>query len=86
MGAYHTIDLQLNQKFTLAKSHWDYVSFDRLGEPLVDRCIVVVVVVVVAVMHYYFLNYYSSNKKDPALWAVFGYPLASCSSNLFSLL
>ena len=31
MGAYHTIDLQMNQKFTLAKLHWDYVTFDRLG-------------------------------------------------------
>jgi hypothetical protein len=31
MGAYHTIDLQLNHKFTLAKQCWDYVSFDRLG-------------------------------------------------------
>ena len=31
MGAYHTIDLQLNQKFTLAKEHWDYVALDRLG-------------------------------------------------------
>ena len=31
MGAYHTIDLQLNQKFTLAKEHWDFVALDRLG-------------------------------------------------------
>ena len=31
MGAYHTIDLQLNQKFTLAKENWDSVSLDRLG-------------------------------------------------------
>jgi len=30
MGAYHTIDLQLNQKFTLAKQHWDFVALDRL--------------------------------------------------------
>lgn len=36
MGAYHTIDLQLNQKFTLAKRHWDYVSFDRLGTYVVE--------------------------------------------------
>ena len=32
MGAYHTIDLQLNQKFTLAKEHWDVIALDRLGE------------------------------------------------------
>ena len=31
MGAYHTLDLQLNQKFTLAKEHWDFVALDRLG-------------------------------------------------------
>lgn len=31
MGAYHTIDLQLNQKFTLAKQNWDVIALDRLG-------------------------------------------------------
>ena len=31
MGAYHTIDLILNQKFTLAKKCWDSVALDRLG-------------------------------------------------------
>ena len=31
MGAYHTIDLQLNQKLTLCKQHWDVVALDRLG-------------------------------------------------------
>lgn len=30
MGAYHTIDLQLNQKFTLAKQCWDIIALDRL--------------------------------------------------------
>jgi protein pelota len=30
MGAYHTIDLQLNQKFTLAKQNWDVIALDRL--------------------------------------------------------
>ena len=32
MGAYHTIDLQLNQKFTLTKECWDSIALDRLGE------------------------------------------------------
>ena len=32
MGAYHTIDLQLNQKFTLTKENWDSVALDRLGK------------------------------------------------------
>jgi protein pelota len=32
MGAYHTIDLQLNQKFTLAKQNWDVIALDRLGQ------------------------------------------------------
>ena len=31
MGAYHTIDLQMNQKFTLAKPVWDVIALDRLG-------------------------------------------------------
>eukprot|EP00731_Ephydatia_muelleri_P023467 Em0015g1050a len=30
MGAYHTIDLQLNQKFTLIKDFWDCIALDRL--------------------------------------------------------
>ncbi|XP_065891097.1 protein pelota homolog isoform X1 [Dysidea avara] len=30
MGAYHTIDIQLNQRLTLAKLKWDIVSLDRL--------------------------------------------------------
>jgi len=30
MGAYHTIDLELNRKFTLRKSHWDSVHIDRI--------------------------------------------------------
>ncbi|XP_064391846.1 protein pelota homolog [Halichondria panicea] len=30
MGAYHTIDLQLNQKLTLCKGCWDIVALDRL--------------------------------------------------------
>lgn len=36
MGAYHTIDIQLNQRLTLAKQHWDIVSIDRLGEYYID--------------------------------------------------
>lgn len=32
MGAYHTIDIQLNQRLTLAKLQWDIVALDRLGE------------------------------------------------------
>ncbi|XP_065831312.1 protein pelota homolog isoform X2 [Oscarella lobularis] len=30
MGAYHTIDLDINKKFTLAKGCWDVVALDRL--------------------------------------------------------
>ena len=32
MGAYHTIDLELNRKFTLMKQHWDFIALDRVGE------------------------------------------------------
>lgn len=30
MGAYHTLDLELNRKFTLAKKVWDVVALDRI--------------------------------------------------------
>lgn len=30
MGAYHTIDLEVNRKFTLAKSEWDSVALERV--------------------------------------------------------
>ncbi|XP_790387.1 protein pelota homolog [Strongylocentrotus purpuratus] len=30
MGAYHTLDLELNRKFTLAKKSWDIVALDRI--------------------------------------------------------
>lgn len=32
MGAYHTLDLELNRNFTLAKNMWDTVLLDRLDE------------------------------------------------------
>lgn len=32
MGAYHTLDLELQRKFTLTKSCWDAVSLDRVEE------------------------------------------------------
>lgn len=31
MGAYHTLDLEMNRKFTLGKQEWDSVSLDRIG-------------------------------------------------------
>ncbi|KAJ3054927.1 hypothetical protein HK097_000343 [Rhizophlyctis rosea] len=30
MGAYHTIDLELNRNFTLAKEQWDVISLERI--------------------------------------------------------
>lgn len=30
MGAYHTLDLELNRPFTLTKSYWDIIDLDRL--------------------------------------------------------
>eukprot|EP00112_Aurelia_sp_Birch-Aquarium-sp1_P023246 Seg685.2 transcript_id=Seg685.2/GoldUCD/mRNA.D3Y31 product="Protein pelota" protein_id=Seg685.2/GoldUCD/D3Y31 len=30
MGQYHTIDLELNRKFTVAKDHWDFIAIDRV--------------------------------------------------------
>lgn len=32
MGAYHTIELELNRKFTLAKKCWDSVVLDRIDQ------------------------------------------------------
>ncbi|XP_071000677.1 protein pelota homolog isoform X1 [Oncorhynchus clarkii lewisi] len=36
MGAYHTIELELNRKFTLAKKIWDSVVLDRIGECVLE--------------------------------------------------
>jgi protein pelota len=30
MGGYHTIELELNRKFTLTKPEWDIISFERI--------------------------------------------------------
>lgn len=30
MGAYHTLDLELNRKFILRKPEWDSVSLERI--------------------------------------------------------
>ncbi|QQP49877.1 Protein pelota -like protein, partial [Caligus rogercresseyi] len=30
MGAYHTLDLEVQRKFTLTKSEWDSISLDRI--------------------------------------------------------
>lgn len=30
MGAYHTIDLELNRKFTLMKEEWDSIDLERI--------------------------------------------------------
>lgn len=34
MGAYHTLDLELNRKFTLHKSEWDIIDLQRLEQCL----------------------------------------------------
>jgi stalled ribosome rescue protein Dom34 len=30
MGAYHTLDLELNRKFSLIKPEWDSISLERV--------------------------------------------------------
>ncbi|KAH3870789.1 protein pelota-like [Dreissena polymorpha] len=30
MGAYHTLDLEMNRKFTLGKNEWDSIALDRI--------------------------------------------------------
>lgn len=32
MGAYHTLDLELNRKFTLFKENWDTIALERIGK------------------------------------------------------
>ena len=32
MGAYHTIDLELNRPFTLTKDEWDIITLDRVND------------------------------------------------------
>ena len=38
MGAYHTLDLELNRKFTLGKREWDSVALERIGEYQTHIC------------------------------------------------
>lgn len=42
MGAYHTLDLEVNRKFSLSKSEWDSVSLERVDtacDPTQVKCI-----------------------------------------------
>ena len=32
MGAYHTLDLEQNRKFTLEKAEWDSVALERIDQ------------------------------------------------------
>lgn len=32
MGAYHTLDLEVNRKFVLAKQEWDSITLDRIEQ------------------------------------------------------
>src|SRR5690606_33963953 len=32
MGAFHTLDLELNRPFTIGKDHWDAIALDRVDE------------------------------------------------------
>jgi protein pelota len=32
LGAYHTLDIELNKKFTLVKEFWDTIALERLAE------------------------------------------------------
>ncbi len=32
MGAYHTIDLEMNRNFTLFKPEWDIIALERVNE------------------------------------------------------
>jgi protein pelota len=32
LGAYHTVDLELHQNFTLYKNEWDSIALDRVSE------------------------------------------------------
>lgn len=32
MGAYHTLDLEVNRKFTLSKAEWDTMDLERLEQ------------------------------------------------------
>lgn len=32
MGQYHTIELELNRKFTIIKQEWDTIALERIGK------------------------------------------------------
>lgn len=40
MGAYHTLDLEMNRKFTLGKHEWDSIALDRIGKIWFDTVLI----------------------------------------------
>lgn len=64
MGAYHTIDLELNRKFTIFKEHWDSVTLERvetacdpaavsdLPDPVAQSCTHALLKVILIHSHY----------------------------------
>jgi len=57
MGAYHTIDLELNRKFTLIKEEWDSIDLGRI-EMATDPAQVLLII--------YFISFiYKSTGKHP---------------------
>jgi len=57
MGAYHTIDLELNRKFTLIKEEWDSIDLGRI-EMATDPAQVLLII-------YFILFIYKSTGKHP---------------------
>lgn len=57
MGAYHTIDLELNRKFTLIKEEWDSIDLGRI-EMATDPAQVLLI-------NYFILFIYKSTGKHP---------------------
>ena len=43
MGAYHTLDLEMNRPFTLSKQEWDSVTLERIGCVYMGACMFVCV-------------------------------------------
>lgn len=61
MGAYHTIDLELNRKFTLIKEEWDSIDLGRI-EMATDPTQVLFYVI------FLFLNKYKLSYFRQQMW------------------
>jgi stalled ribosome rescue protein Dom34 len=62
MGAYHTLDLEVNRKFTIRK-HFDSVDFDRI-DSCCDPAQVCMVLIILGIIKTLFVFWYNNNNRE----------------------